>query len=58
MDLRYKLRLQALVPILFSFVAFILAMLCIFAGSKTGYVDGADLMTVRISALQYHFPRR
>lgn len=41
------MRPSALVPLLFSFVAFILSMLCIFAGSKTGYLENANMMTVR-----------
>ena len=42
-----QIRLTALVPLLLSLAAFILSMLCIFAGSKTDYLEGADLLTVR-----------
>ena len=41
-----RIRLTALVPLLLSLTAFILSMLCIFAGSKTGYLESANLLTV------------
>lgn len=36
----------AVVPLVFSLTAFILGMLCIFAGSKPGYLESANLLTV------------
>lgn len=39
-------RRWALVPLLFILAAYILSMLCIFAGSKRGYLPEADLFTV------------
>ncbi len=41
----------AIVPVLFSFVAFILSMLCIFAGSKPNYMEGANMLTLNTSML-------
>lgn len=39
-------RRWALVPLLFVLAAYILSMLCIFAGSSKGYLPEADLFTV------------
>ncbi|KAF6224820.1 hypothetical protein HO133_010014 [Letharia lupina] len=44
-------RQWALVPLLFILTAFILSMLCIFAGSKRGYLEDADLFTLNTSML-------
>ena len=41
----------AIVPLLFSFVAFILSMLCIFAGSKPNYLESANMLTLNTSML-------
>lgn len=46
--MNFRIRLTALVPVLLSLVAFILSMLCIFAGSKKGYLESANLLTVSI----------
>ncbi|KAL6717182.1 hypothetical protein ACLMJK_005097 [Lecanora helva] len=50
-----RLHFVALVPVLFSLTAFILSMLCIFAGSKTGYLESADLFTLNTSMLGQTF---
>lgn len=44
-------RRWALLPLFFILTAFILSMLCIFAGSKRGYLEDADLFTVNTSML-------
>jgi hypothetical protein len=36
----------AVVPVLFTLVAFILTLLCIFAGNKPGYLENANMLTV------------
>lgn len=46
-----KIRPYAFVPLLLSLVAFILALLCVFAGSKKGYLENADLLTLNTSML-------
>lgn len=46
-----QFRPYAIVPLLLSFVAFILALLCVFAGSKRGYLENADLLTLNTSML-------
>lgn len=45
------MRPTALVPLMFSLTAFILSMLCIFAGSKKGYLESANLLTVSLCAI-------
>lgn len=40
------MRPVAVVPVLFTLVAFILTLLCIFAGNKPGYLEGANMLTV------------
>ena len=40
------MRLSGLIPLLFTLAAFILTMLCIFAGSSKNYLEGADMLTV------------
>lgn len=44
-------RRRALIPLLFVLTAFILSMLCIFAGSKRGYLEEANLFTLNTSML-------
>ena len=44
------MRITAVVPLLFSLIAFILSLLCVFAGSKRGYLENGDLLTVRMAA--------
>lgn len=46
-----KMRPEAVVPILITLVAFILSLLCIFAGDKPGYLEHANLLTVNASML-------
>ncbi|KAL1843832.1 hypothetical protein VTJ49DRAFT_7183 [Mycothermus thermophilus] len=41
-----------LLPVIFSFVAFILALLALFAGNKPGILEGYDILTVNISYLR------
>lgn len=36
--------------LLSCFVAFVLSLLCIFAGSKSGYLENANLLTVSLLA--------
>ena len=36
----------ASIPLLCASAAFILSMLCIFAGDKPNFLEGADIMTV------------
>ncbi|KAI4282344.1 MAG: hypothetical protein L6R38_003024 [Xanthoria sp. 2 TBL-2021] len=45
------MRLTALFPLLCTLVAFILSLLCIFAGSKRGYIEHADIFTLNTSML-------
>ncbi|KAL8963360.1 MAG: hypothetical protein Q9183_005020, partial [Haloplaca sp. 2 TL-2023] len=46
------MRLTALFPLLCTLTAFILALLCIFAGSKKGgYIEQADILTLNTSML-------
>lgn len=42
------MRPTAVIPLVFTLVAFILALLCVFAGSKSGYMENANLLTVMI----------
>ena len=39
-----------LLSLLSCFVAFVLSLLCIFAGSKSGYLENANLLTVSLLA--------
>lgn len=41
-----NMRIVAIFPLLCALVAFILSLLCIFAGSKTAYLEGANILTV------------
>ncbi|CAF9929599.1 MAG: hypothetical protein HETSPECPRED_007412 [Heterodermia speciosa] len=45
------MRITAVVPLLFSLIAFILSLLCVFAGSKRGYLENGDLLTLNTSML-------
>ncbi|KAL8988891.1 MAG: hypothetical protein Q9177_002101 [Variospora cf. flavescens] len=45
------MRLTAIFPLLCTLIAFILSLLCIFAGSKTGYIQHADILTLNTSML-------
>ena len=41
------MRFTAVFPLLCAVAAFVLSMLCIFAGSKPGYMEDAAILTVR-----------
>jgi len=43
------MRILAIFPLLCSIAAFTLALLCIFAGSKPGYLENVDMLTVKQS---------
>ena len=43
------MRPNAILPLLFSLAAFILSLLCVFAGSKRGYIENGDLLTVSLA---------
>lgn len=45
------MRPQAILPVLVTLVAFILSLLCIFAGDKSGYMEQANLYTLNTSML-------
>ena len=40
------MRPLAAIPLTFTLVAFILTLLCIFAGNKPGYLESANMVTV------------
>lgn len=40
------MRLTAILPVLCAIAALILSLLCIFAGSRTGFLQNADILTV------------
>lgn len=44
------MRFSALVPFLLSLAALVLSFLCLFAGSKKSFLQGADIMTVRLES--------
>ncbi|MCJ1485510.1 hypothetical protein MMC06_005684 [Schaereria dolodes] len=44
-------RVTAVFPLLCAIVALILSLLCIFAGSKTGYIENGDILTLNTSML-------
>lgn len=46
------MRASAAIPLVLSLTAFILSMLCIFAGSKKGYLEEANLLTVSTDSLK------
>lgn len=41
-----KMRFPALIPVVLSLVALILSFLCLFAGSKQGFMDSYAVVTV------------
>jgi len=41
-----KVNFKGIFPAITAFTAFILALLCLFAGSQTSLLDDADLLTV------------
>lgn len=45
------MRLLAIVPFLCAVTSFVLAMLCLFAGSSPGYLENVDLLTLNTSML-------
>ena len=45
------MRCLAILPFLCLLVAFVLSMLMLFAGSKPGFLENYDLLTVSCSAL-------
>ncbi|KAL8721699.1 MAG: hypothetical protein Q9181_007649, partial [Wetmoreana brouardii] len=45
------MRPTAIFPLLCTLVAFILSLLCIFAGSKRGYIEQGDILTLNTSML-------
>ena len=40
------MRFPAIIPVLCATAALILSLLCIFAGSRTGFLENADILTV------------
>lgn len=48
-NIRSNMRPTAIIPLIFTLVAFILSLLCVFAGSKRGYLENANLLTVLFS---------
>lgn len=40
------MRPTAIIPLLFTLGALVLSLLCLFAGSKKGFLQNADLLTV------------
>ncbi|KAI9736365.1 MAG: hypothetical protein M1834_001252 [Cirrosporium novae-zelandiae] len=45
------MRLIAIFPLLCAVAAFILSMLCLFAGSKRNFIENGDLLTLNVSML-------
>jgi len=43
------MRFLAIIPLVFSTAAFIIAFLCIFAGSKPGFMDGYEILSLNTS---------
>lgn len=43
------MRLTALIPLACAIVAFVLSMLCLFAGSKKGFMEEYHIVTVSLS---------
>jgi hypothetical protein len=41
-----KMRFLAFIPLLFSLAAFVIAFLCVFAGSKPGFMDDYEILSV------------
>jgi len=54
MQLTYSANLH----LLFTFIAFILCMLCIFAGSKPGYLETGDMLTLNTFMLGHMKSKR
>ncbi|KAL2040420.1 hypothetical protein N7G274_006863 [Stereocaulon virgatum] len=48
------MRYVAILPIVLTLTAFILSMLCLFAGSKPGYLEQANLLTLNTSMLGHN----
>ena len=46
------MRLSALFPLACAIVAFVLSMLCLFAGHKPGFMEEYHIVTVWISSTQ------
>lgn len=51
------MRLTAVFPLLCTLVAFVLSLLCIFAGSKRGYLEQADILTVSQGSVGLFYDR-
>ena len=47
------MRFTAILPLLLTLGAFILGMLCLFAGSKPGFMENYDIVTVSLPPLYY-----
>ncbi|KAL3428457.1 SUR7 protein [Phlyctema vagabunda] len=47
------MRFSALLPLLFAIAAFILSMLCLFAGHKEGFMEDYDIIRLNTSRLGY-----
>lgn len=45
-----KVDFKKIFPALTAFIAFILTLCCLFAGTQQNLLDGADLLTVRLLA--------
>lgn len=45
------MRFAAVAPLLFTLAAFVLAFLCLFAGSKSGFMEEYDIISVSPSLL-------
>ena len=41
-------RFFPILPLLLTLSAFVIGMLCLFAGSKPGFMEGYDIVTVRL----------
>jgi hypothetical protein len=41
------MRILAIFPLLCSIAAFTLGLLCVFAGTKPGYLENVDMLTVK-----------
>lgn len=48
---KMQIRWHAVAPLVISFVAFVLALICVSAGSKRGYLENIDLLTLNTSML-------
>lgn len=54
---QYSMRFSALIPVVLSAAALILTFLCLFAGSKKGFMEDYAIITVSRSLLQHHHSR-